>query len=88
MAVSKNNDNGQTILYVKNTVNKQFCVIEACKRIYDRALKLKIPKDKPIVVFSEAKKEKNKTNYIDDIHIKSILQEAASKIYNIKCKKE
>ena len=33
-------------------------------------------------------KEYNKTKYIDDTHIKSILQEAASEIYNIKCKKE
>ena len=62
--------------------------MEACKRIYHRALNLKIPKDKPIAVFSETKKTHNKTNYIDDNHIKSILQEAASKIYNIKCKKE
>ena len=62
--------------------------MEACKRIHHRALNLKIPKDKPIAVFSETKKTQNKTNYIDDTHIKSILQEAASKIYNIKCKKE
>ena len=69
-------------------VNKQFCVAEACKRIYDRALKLKVPNDKPITVFSEAKTNKNKTSYIDDVHIKTILQEAARKIYKIKCKKE
>ena len=28
------------------------------------------------------------TSFIGDIHIKTILQEAASKEYNIKCKKE
>ena len=84
----KNNDNGQIISYVKNTANKQFCFVEAPKRIHHRTLNLKIPKDKPIAVFSETKKTHNKTNYIDNTHIKSILQETASKIYNIKCKKE
>ena len=79
----KNNDNGQIISYVKNTANKQFCFVEAPKRIHHRTLNLKIPKDKPIAV-----KTHSKTNYIDDTHIKSILQEAASNIYNIKCKKD
>ena len=84
----KNNDNGQVISYVKNTVNKHFCVVEACKRIYYRALKLKVPEDNPIAVFSDSKRGYNNTKYIDDTHIKSILQEAASEIYNIKSKKE
>ena len=47
-----------------------------------------IPKDKPIAVFTETKNGKSKTCFIDDIHIKSLLQEGASKEYNIKCKKE
>ena len=51
-------------------------------------ISLKIPKDKPIAVFSDAKKGHNETKYIDDTHIKSILQEAAKEIYNITCKKE
>ena len=31
---------------------------------------------------------RNKTSYIDDIHIKNLLQEAAKNEYNIHCKKE
>ena len=83
----KNNDNGQVISYIKNTENKKFCVVEACKRIYHRAKKFKIPEDKPIAVFNAARKQ-HKTEYINDMHIKSILQKAASNIYNIKCKKD
>ena len=62
--------------------------MEACKRLRKRAINLKIPKDKPIAVFTETNKGKSKTCFIDDIHIKSLLQEAAGIEYNIKCKKE
>ena len=34
------------------------------------------------------KKGNKQTCYIDDIHIKTILQEAAKQVYGIKCKKE
>ena len=84
----KNNDNGQVLSYVKDTKNKQHCALEACKRIRKRAIKLKILKDKPIAVYVEYKQNKKKTCYIDDIHIKSLLQEAARHVYNITCKKE
>ena len=47
-----------------------------------------ISKDKPIAVFSEIKNGKTKVCFIDDVHIKEILQEAASTVYDIKCKKE
>ena len=63
-------------------------MVEACKRLRKRAIELKVDKDKPIAVFTENLKGKNITRFIDDIHIKSLLQEAAGKEYNIKCKKE
>ena len=84
----KNNDNGQVITYVIDNINKQHCVVEACKRIYKRAISLKIPQDRPIAVFTQEKMGRNKTSYIDDIHIKNLLQEAAKNEYNIHCKKE
>ena len=84
----KNNDNGQVISYIKDNVNTTYCVVEACKRLRKRAIELKVDKDKPIAVFTENLKGKNITRFIDDIHIKSLLQEAAGKEYNIKCKKE
>ena len=84
----KNNDNGQVISYIEDTKDKVHCSLNASKRIRKRAIKLKISADKPIAVFTECKKNKKKTCYIDDMHISSLLQEAASKVYNIKCKKE
>ena len=84
----KNNDNGQVISYVKDNVNKTYCVVEACQRLRNRAINLRIAKDKPIAVFTEIINGKSITRLVDDIHIKRLLQEAASKEYNIKCKKE
>ena len=84
----KNNDNGQIITYIKDNINKQHCVVEACKRIYKRAITLKIPQNKPIAVFLQDKNGRNKTSFIDDVHIKNLLQEAAKNEYNIQCKKE
>ena len=69
MAFSENNDNGQNVSYVKDALNKQLCVVEACKRIRRRVVRLKIQKDKPIVVFSEITKGKKKTSFIDDVII-------------------
>ena len=89
MVISKKNyDNRQIISYVKDTNNKDICVVEACKRIRKRALRLKIHHEKPIAVYSESKHGNKVTSYIDDVHIKTILQEAARKEYNIKCQKE
>ena len=84
----KNNDNGQVISYTKNTEDKKFCVVEACKRIHHRVIKFKIPANKPIAVFTASRSIQEKPKYIDDVHIKSILQEAARRVYNIKCKKD
>ena len=53
--------------------------MEASKRIYKRAIKLGISKEKHIAVYSEYKNNAKKTCYIDDIHIKNLLQEAAKK---------
>ena len=35
----KNNDNGQIVTYVKDTVNKAYCYVSAAKRIRLRAIK-------------------------------------------------
>ena len=85
----KNNDNGQVISYIKDTANKRLhCAVEASKRIRRRAIRLGISKDKPIAVYSEHKHNTKKICYIDDIHIKKLLQEAAKRVYNIKDKKD
>ena len=84
----KNLDNGQKITYAKDNKCKKHCFIEASKCIRARAKRLAVKKEDPIAVFSEIKKGKKKICYIDDKHITSLLQEAASIVYNIKDKKE
>ena len=84
----KNLDNGQVLSYVKDTEDKQHCALEACKKIRKRAIKLKIAKDKPIAVYTEYEKGNKKACYIDDIHVKTILQEVAKQVCGIKCRKE
>ena len=82
----KNLDNGQVLSYVDDPTNKQHCAVEASRTIYKRAKKLKIENDMPIAVYTEIKNGKQKVCYIDDIHIKSLLQEAAKEVHNIKDK--
>ena len=79
----KNLDNGQVLSYIEDTKDKSHCALSASKRIYKRAMKLKVPADKPIAVFTECKGEK-KVCFIDDVHISrgaarmKISREAAS----------
>ena len=68
----KNNDNGQIISYVEDNSNKTHCFVQACKRIKQRALRLKQKNNKPIAIFIDNPKDK-KILYIDDIHISTIL---------------
>ena len=64
------------------------CAVEASKKIYKRAIKYKIPSYKPIAIYVEIKNGKKKISYIDDVHIKKILQEAAKEVYNITNKED
>ena len=83
----KNNDNGQIISYVQDKVNKNYCYVSACKRIRQRVITLRHDRNKPIAIFLSNQKN-NKVSYIDDIHISSLLQEAARAVYNINKKEE
>ena len=49
----KNIDNRQVLSYVKDTKDKHYCALEACKKIRKRAIKLIVLKDKPIAVYTE-----------------------------------
>jgi hypothetical protein len=83
----KNNDNGQIVTYVKDTVNKAYCYVSAAKRIRLRAIKYKVQEDMPVAIYNDIKKKK-KVDYINDINIKEILQEAAKHVYNISKKED
>ena len=56
MVFSKNLDNGQVLSYVTDIQNKQHCALKANKKIRKQAIKLKIPKDKSIALYTEYKK--------------------------------
>ena len=64
------------------------CPVEACKLIRKRAIKQKIPANTPVAIYIEIKNGEKKTCFIDDIHIKSILKEAAQKVYDITNKED
>ena len=83
----KNNDNGQVISYVEDKEDPIHCYVRAAKRIRQRAIRLRQARDKPIAIFRN-NVQNIKTTYIDDIHIKTILQEAAGAVHNVTKKEE
>ena len=66
---------------------KTHCYVRACKRIIERALQLNPTADNPVAIFSTNLKSK-RFSYIDDVHISTILQEAAAAVHNITKKEE
>ena len=83
----KNNDNGQVISYVEDKENPIHCYVTAAKRIRQRAIHLRQANDKPIAIFRNHEKG-TRINYIDDIHVSTILQEAAGAVYKITKKED
>ena len=83
----KNNDNGQIIFYIEDNINKTHCYVRACKRIRERALRLDPTAENPVAIFTTNIKSK-RFSYIDDVHISTILQEAAGAVHNITKKEE
>ena len=71
---SKNNDNGNVFWLIEDVKNKLQCSVKAWKRIYIRAIKLKIAINKTTAVFTGSKKSKKKTCHFNDMHINSLLQ--------------
>ena len=80
----KNNDNGQVILFSKNTNNPDFCVVAAATRILQRAKKLHIPSNHPVAVFVRNSKIYN----ITDNDARKSIQECAQQVYQFLDKAE
>jgi hypothetical protein len=78
----KNGDNGQLIPYYCDDDNPTFCPVRAAHRIYMRARRLQIPQGVPIGVFFS--KTKKKPLFITDSMVATLLQQAASAVFNIK----
>ena len=83
----KNNDNGQVISYVEDKENPIHCYVRAAKRIRRRAICLHQEENKPIAIFCKHAKG-SKIDYIDDIHINKVLQEAANAVHHVTKKDE
>jgi len=67
-----------------------FFSVAAALRIWNILECFSIPLDHPISVFIEIKRKKKtrSLNYIDDIHIGTLLRDAAKSVHNITSKKE
>ena len=86
----KNIDNGQVITYAKDSSFPKLCAVNAANRIISRAQCLGVAKSNPIAVFPTTRKSKRQCmlTYIDDVHIKSLLHEAATSLYKITSKED
>ena len=79
-------DNGQVITYAKDSAFLKLCAVAASLRIVSRAHRLGVARSNPIAVFpSPGRSNKNQCalTYIDDVHIKTLLQGAAKTVYKI-----
>ena len=81
----KNMDNGQVITYAKDSAFPKLCAVAASHRIFSRARRLGVAKRNPIAVFPSQNRSTHQfaLTYADDVHIKSLLQEAAKSLYKI-----
>ena len=72
----KNGHNGQEILFSRNK-NEKDCIVEAARRIIDRAQRLGVPKNHLLSVY----KHNKKICYIKDNEIKKEIQFVAKQVY-------
>ena len=79
-------DNGQSIIYVKDSLNPTFCAVVAALRIFIRAKRLKVAPGNPIAVYVSRHRSNVQCNYIDDTHISFLLSDAANALYKITSK--
>ena len=75
----KNNDNGQVILFSRNFVEPELCVVAAAERILLRAKRLSIPSTNPIAVYATNSKLYN----ITDNDARKSIQFCAKSVYDL-----
>ena len=80
----KNGDNGQENDFARDDVNPNFCCCRASLRIYQRAIKYKVPAGTPIGIFVK----KGKWRFITADIIAKHLCQAAKATMNVTCKTE
>ena len=86
----KNMDNGQVITYAKDSTFPKLCAVRVAHRIISCAHCLSVATSNPVAVFPIQYKSKLQCvlTYIDDVHIKSLFQEAATSLYKITSKQD
>jgi len=77
----KNGANGETIPFVEDVDNPEFCPVAAATRIRNRAMRLNNDKHGLLAVFAHGDKE---TKYLHNNHVREFLREAAVMVYGIK----
>ena len=75
--------------FAKDIIDPKFCSVAPALRIWYRSERLSVPLDHSIAVFVEIKGKKKirSLKYIDDIHIGTLLRDAAKSVHNITSKK-
>ena len=80
----KNGDNGQEIIFSRDTVNPDMCPVAAARRILERAERIGVPKTHPISAY----KHNKKVYYFNDAEIKKDIQAVAKQVYGLTNKKQ
>jgi len=81
----KNGDNGQKILYTRNTANTTCCAVRAALSIRKRAQRLKIKSGNPLAMYRD---KKGQVSYIHNKDIDDTLRSTAKTVYNISKEEE
>ena len=76
----KNGQNGEEITFARNDANPNLCPVRAALRICQRAIRLQVPRDEPIGVFSK----KGTRRFITDNITTKVLRSAASTVIGLK----
>lgn len=75
----KNNDNGQVILFSRNTIDPELCVVTAAERIIRREQHLLVSPTHPVTVYRHHDSVFN----ITDSDAKKSIQTCAKTVYNL-----
>ena len=75
----KNGQNGECVTFTENYLEPQLSQVRAAQRIIQRAVRLKVPKNNPIAVFSSSH---NTCTYLTHIHAQKNIRAVAKACYS------
>ena len=80
----KNGDNGQKVLYTRNTVDKRLCTVSEALRIYEHADRFSVKDDAPMAVYLH----KGCKTFMTQLEVEAEMQSCAKKLYNLTLKED